>query len=396
MSDFRTRILGLAAIGIAMAGVSYGQTLKCDGVQLNGIIAVDRSEGQTELVQDLVNSGGNCTVVGAPSTTGTVILNLNATATSTTNSLFALTDQTGEGDGATTWYLGAVNLTQVKFANVAFPAAFSFHVYNIRANASTNPPNTYISESVTVLYKSIQSVTGSAVANLGAADVGYIQKSLSVTLAFAPFPIVNNYATCIGNPLPFPGPMVTGLQNFGNSTSFQVQIGELVPGAFKVQSAASFGLIAGENGSSPENGGMGVDVGGGQFVLLNAKTTTELTVALANIPAASTVYLPYNMTQGGAGTPTTLTLKGFQGPDTTPAAIKGSTVVGFKADSTGAITVTYDVTAAWITSALTFPMPVEVIFDPNTAPAQTKPMTVQVGYSPAAAPLGPAGPASIP
>src|SRR5579863_5818993 len=122
MSDFRTRILGLAVLGMTMAGVSYGQTLKCGGVQLFGIIAVDRAEGQTELVQDIVNSGGNCTATAT--TTGTVILTLNATATSTTNSLFAVTDQTGEGDGATTWYLGTASGTQVQFANVAFPVAF--------------------------------------------------------------------------------------------------------------------------------------------------------------------------------------------------------------------------------------------------------------------------------
>jgi len=400
MSDFRTRLLGLAALGIAMAGASYGQTLTCGGVQLFGIIAVERAEGQTELVQDIVNAGGNCTAT-AP-TTGTAILTLNATVTSTANSLFEVIDTTAE-PAAPAYYLGTVTANQASFVNVKFPTSFSFHVFNVRINASTNPVNTYVSESVLVEYKSTQSVTGSAVASLGAANVGYIQKSLSVSLfSLGNFPIVNNYATCIGNPIPFGG-LDTGILDPGTNVSFQVQIGELVAGAFKIQ-YSTFNqpapTQAGENGTSPENNGNGVQAntasGAVQQVLPDANSPTALTVTLANIPTQATVYLPFSITMGGDATPTTLTLKGAAAADVTPAGVKNKNVVGFTANSDGTITVVYAVTQAFITGALTFPMPIEVTFNPNTAPAQTKPMTVQVGYAPAAAPLGPAGPSSIP
>jgi hypothetical protein len=384
-----------------MAGASYGQTLTCGGVQLFGIIAVERAEGQTELVQDIVNAGGNCTATAK--TTGTAILTLNATVTSTGNSLFEVIDTTTDAD-TPTYYLGTVTGNQASFVNVTFPTSFSFHVFNVRINASTNPVNTYVSESVLVEYKSTQSVTGSAVASLGAANVGYIQKSLSVSLfSFGNFPVVNNYATCIGNPIPFGGQIDTNILDAGTNVSFQVQIGELVAGAFKIQYSAfnqPAPTQAGENGTSPENGGNGVQAntasGGMQQVLPDANSPTALTVTLANIPTQATVYLPFSITMGGDATPTTLTLKGAAAADVTPAGVKNKNVVGFTANANGTITVVYVVTQAFITGALTFPMPIEVIFNPNTAPAQTTPMTVQVGYAPAAAPLGPAGPSSIP
>jgi len=394
MSDFRTRLLGLAVLGVAMAGASYGQTIACTGVRLNGITAVLRAEGQTELVQDVLGTGCTSTLT----TAGNVDLTLSATP-ETLNAVLEITDTTGDETSLSANYLGVVSGTTITFANVTFPATFTFIVQNVRVNASTAPLNSYVTESAIVEYKSTGSVTGSAIANLYTPlNVGYTQTSLSVALAPAGGPpAITNYFTCLGNP------------TFGGlpSASFTVNVTEITPGAFKVISAPiASGLAssqAGENGSSPTAGITAQTAGGSTVTVLpNANTATQLTVTLGNIPtvAGTVVYLPFSITETTPGTTptatnvTTLQLAGFTGPSSTPASIAGAGVVGFIPTSAGTVTAEYVVTAAWITSSLVFPIPVEVTFGPNTTTQQGA-MTVAVAYAPAAAPLtGP--PTAIP
>jgi Bacterial Ig-like domain (group 3)/FG-GAP-like repeat/Beta-propeller repeat/FG-GAP repeat len=350
-------------------------SVTCTGVQLANITAVLRAEGQTELVQDVE---GACKTPLA--STGTFNVTLSASAT-TDNAILEITDTS---DNSVSGYLGTASGTSITFANVVFPASFTFIIQNVRVNASTNPLNAYVTESLGV---------GSQ--NFGPMLVGYTQKSLAVALAGSP-PIVNNYSTCAGNPLPLPG-QKSLIQNLvagatATNLSFQVNVTESFAGAFKVLYAAHNSGQAGENGSSPV-GGINV---GSFSVFPNANTATELTVTLANIPASATVYLPWQITEGPQGTPTTLQLLGFADPASAPATVLGDNVVGFSPNAAGTITASYVVTAAWIIGSLTFPIPIEVTFAPNTAAAQTTPMTVAVGYAPAAPPLGPSGPTTIP
>jgi len=374
-------------LGASMAGVSYGQTVTCTGARLNGITAVLRAEGQTEFVQDVLGTGCTSTLT----TAGSITVTLSGSV-ETLNALIAITE-TVDDAGTTTYYLGAVSGTSVTFTNITFPTSFNFRVENIRVNASTLPVNTYVSEGAVVEYTSTSSVTGTAVQQLYTGLlVGYTQTSLGVAIAMpGGVAQINNYFTCIGDPL-----TISGLP----APSFTVNVTEITPGAFKQLYFATNGVQAGENGSSPLNSGAGVTASspfGPVNVIPNANTPTEITVTLANIPTAATVYLPWQITEGPDGEPTTLQLVGFASPSATPPSIAGAGVVGFTPTATGGILATYAVVnnASWISSSLVFPIPIYVTFAPNVAGAQSA-MTVAVAYAPALPTLGPAGPTTIP
>lgn len=398
MSDFRTRLLGLAALGITMAGVSYGQAPPCTGVQLAGITAVLRAEGQTELVQDV--TGTKC-ALPAGVTSGSFTVSVSATP-ETLNALLSVTNDADEG--GTLYYLGSVSGTTITFANVAFPALFDFHVYNVRVNASTAPLASYVNESGTIQYTTKESVTGQAVlAVYGGLQVGYTQTSLGVAIAtIGPgIPDVVNYFTCKGDPLN------PGLP----AHSFIVDVTEITPGAFKVQSAPYNSGQAGENGSSSVLGTVSASSPFGAVPVSGAANNpTQLTVTLGNIPTVATVYLPITISLTPPGTEptgtcplapcniTTLTLEGataaIVGGVALVDGVGGGPVSAFTPSAAGAITATYAVSQAWITQSLVFPIPVYVTFAPNSTTAQG-PMTVSVAYAPAVAPLtGP--PTTIP
>ncbi len=68
MSNFRSRILGVAAVAAAFAGVSYGQVaITCTALGVTGALnnPTLRQEGQTELLGDGLTT---CAVAGAPAT----------------------------------------------------------------------------------------------------------------------------------------------------------------------------------------------------------------------------------------------------------------------------------------------------------------------------------------
>ena len=268
MSDFRTKLLGLAALGMAMTGVSYGQTITCGTVTNPSqfivsnvtLTATQRQESQTELVQD-VTTNAACTSSAA--TTGLVFAVLNATPTS--KLIGAPTPTSTEAtllvtSGAvTTAYAGSIsgNTSTVRDglpSPVAFPASFTFTISNVRVNASTATSLPFVTEYVNIEYNSIQSNTSEANLISSTLQVGYIQPSLGVSLqplSTTPLVTSNSYLTCSGNPLTLPtqttlivNPIPAGLTN----TSFELAIKELTPGAFKIQYAAPLSGIAGEIG----------------------------------------------------------------------------------------------------------------------------------------------------
>jgi hypothetical protein len=408
MSDFRTKLLGFAAIGMAMTGISYGQTVICGsaGAPAGNIIsnvtltATQRVEAQTELVQDLITTGTGCatTTLGAPSTTqGYVFAVLNAQPTSKlTGAVPGQTDaalviqNTSVAPNTFTTYLGSISGSSIVFGTastpVIFPATFQFQIANMRVNASTATSLPFVTAYANIEYNSAQSVTNEANLISAATQVGYIQPSLSVSLfnlnGGTPVITSNSYLTCIGNPLPLiPGgnlivnPIVAGFTN----TSFQLTIKELTPGAFKLQQGTSPFFpaigpgIAGENGDYEPGGVIGT-----------ANGPTQIALTLANIPASATVYLPFTLSAGAPAT--TLTLVGFGNALTSPASVAGLNVQSFTPNSSGVIVATYAVTAAPVTTALTFQAPIEVVFAANAAAVQG-PMTVTAAYAPSAAPL---------
>jgi len=362
MSNFRTKLLGLAAVATAFAGISYGQpgviTCAVSGPTPNPSL---RAEGETELLAQLVatctpNAAANWT---AATTSGQLILTTTAPITSKAVTVGNLpsneaTVQVNAGAGIQ----GVVNGSQVSFNLASLPttAAFTLTVSNIRVNASaaTNPQITesgilsYANQSATPPTSANTSLTGALPYN-----AGFVLQTLGAT-SLPPF-TTNNYTVCVGNVV---GPVALSATN----TSFQVQIKELVGGAFKTLTDEG-GQVVGANGIGTAN------------------TATQIQLTLGNIPSSATVYALQAITQNG----TTIAIANSTPISTGP--LNG--YVGFTPTS-GTVTIVYTVTADAAVGAQTFVSPIIVSFAANSAPAQTSPMNVLATYAPTGAVTGPA------
>ena len=410
MSDFRTKLLGLAGLAMAFAGMSFGQTtITCPpngglpggaattlpslfGISLGANPSL-RLEGETELVSDVGEpAGANCVTTTAPlpggvplviGTTGEVIASLSAPITSkaipagslflpnvnviaNSEALLIITDTAGTGLGNT--YSGFASGNNATFSGVTFPSSFTFHIYNIRVNAAASASAT-VNEAITLQWTvglNTSNLTVPTVNGQNFITVGTIQQSLVTTInnpggavsppaTFTAF----NYLTCLGNPLgKAPG-------SLGANLAFTVNVKELIGGAFK---------LIGQEGGSWNNGVIGAPT-----------AATQFNIALTGIPASATVYAPVSIV-GANGT--TLTLIGSVTGLTTPPALVGvpgvnaAGVFGFTATG-NALNITYAVTAEFA-GATTYAIPVYVVFAASSAPVQTA-ITVLPYYFPAVA-----------
>jgi hypothetical protein len=375
MSDFRKRLLGLAAVASAFAGVSYGQVLTCGAITANTVSPTLRAESQTELVSDTTTT---CTL-DAGTTVGTVFARLNLAVTSkaitfpasvtsgvpavatTGNSEAVLHVLVGAVEQPGSPYFGTVSGNQVSFGNVTLTAGPNILVVqNIRVNAAT-PAATTATESLNVNYQTA-GVTSNA-ANTGlAANVGTVLATLGTTsLSLIPCgggasgtQTFFNYTTCTGN--------VLGTALVASNTSFTVAVKDLLGGSFKtiLQEAGSF------------TGPVGVGA---------ATTATQILVTLGNIPSSATVYVPQSVTVGG----TTLNIANST-TATSPASVNGLVPL---TPANNVVAITYTVTAGANSAPATYPIPVIVGFGANTATAQG-PITVLTSYAPTGALTQPA------
>jgi hypothetical protein len=432
MSDFRTKLLGLAAMGVTFAGLSFGQTtVTCAPTANVPVINATanptiRAEGETELVADA--NVTNC-IVGTQQTSATVFAALTLPVTSKAisgNQIAALpapvppattVAYTGNSDAvlvvvttgangtaftATQYFPGTVNGTSVTFSmpcTVATviaangpttnncllfsAAATSFSVTNIRVNAA-GAATPQITETLLLQFAPV--LGGAATTNLSsiATNVAYILPSLSYSLptGFFPFP----YTVCAGNTIPAGGTLPP-------TAAVTLTVKQLVTGAWKVLAAGAGSNAGSEAGSFPANYTLL-----GVAIVFNAANTpylvatgigtatqaTDVTVAIANLPASATVYVPQAVTSNGE----TITLVGAPPVVTAPTGLVGLNggVVGFT-PTNGTVSAVYTPNAAGGGTA--FAVPVYIIFSGNTAAVQGA-ITAAVYYTPAAAVTGPA------
>jgi hypothetical protein len=383
MSNFRTKLLGLAAVATAFTGASFAQNIGPGAAVGNGAANLSlRSEGQTELVGDYVAS---FTTTGA-ATVGTVYatLTLPVTSKALTTPATAPAGNVSNSDavlqvtngGGTTTYYGTVSGSQISFNAVTLPlGAFTLTTQNVRVNASAGAGGApQVSESLLVSY----AVTGTTTSNATgpSESVGYILTSLGPTTIAAAG--IQPYFVCTGNVYSNAPAAALG------TASFSVGFKELFGGAFKTAGSAATG---GEGGSfTPTSVPLAAPAGVG-----TAATATQLLLTLANVPSAATVYLPQSVTSNG----TTLTLSGSTAV-TSPTSLSGANGPDVAyTPSNGGVTATYTVTANNPGFGPTsFSVPVYVGFAANSAAAQGA-ITALVTYTPAAAAItGPA--ATIP
>jgi len=393
MSDFRMKLLGLAAVATVFAGMSYGQVSCLTGpggtpepTSLNtGSPILDRAESEADLVSDVIllcpsstlTSNGTLTVFGSAPISSKAVANaptlLSGFSGTVGNSEAVLTicavQPLGTGCinpatltavGGSTFYQGTVAGSNLTFSGVTFPAAFTAQISNVRVNLS----GAAIGSTPTPVTASIFAGTnGLATVVYSNVTVGYGLKSLVtpfITLNAFGLPNVTNYTVCGGNSSPV-------------TTSFTVSIGETFGGFFKQQVGGPGGANIIQNGEQGDFQVTGTGVG-------TAASGTEFTVTLGNLPASATVYLPPTITSGTL----TVTLPATSVPVAAPSPWAG--LVAFT-PSSGTVTATYQVTASSSASVESFLVPIDVGFAPNSAAAQG-PVTVLVAYAPAAALTG--------
>lgn len=425
MSNFRTKLLGLAALATLFAGASYGQITGCAPSAPSTVPgpATMRSEGTTELTADFVFACNNATTTA----TGVVQAFLSAAVTSKLNAnngagqtfteatLFICQGSTAAlnlaqceatpvvaaGAVVVTTVYGTVSGSTITFSNVGITGAVAannpaFRISNVRVNASAV---TLSATLTTVTEQILASAGGTSSATSPATTVGYILQSLQVT-TFRPNPLgtpsatVTNYTTCGGN-----NPSATKTIN----ASFLVEIKSLFAGAFKLQAPAA-------NANSEQGSYTPAD--GSKAGL--ATQPTQIQIVLGNVPTGVTVYAPATLSVGGTTNPLSLqavtsggvALPGVQttgvpaGYATNAAfiaAFPNSPATGALVGETdtlpvaytpsgGSVTIIYQVTSVDnVTASYTIDVPIYVAFSATAFTTAQGPITVLEGYNPQAA-----------
>jgi hypothetical protein len=380
MSNFRRRLLGLAAMGTAFVGVSFGQALTCTdatgnatgGVTSPQINSALRVEGQTEQLSLLQFACTGISATSAPTTlTVTITTNLPITSKAISGLAAGNSEATlvvngnaaGAGGvvtvGTGTAYQGTVadsgSVGTVTFQGVTIPTSPApgtityFQVANVRVNAST---------ATTIPYQSSESGL-----------IAYTTSTTSgVTTAFTSVPATLNSGLVVQSLGP---PKITGIAGpytvcTGNATglSFTLNINQIISGAF-------LGL-----GQPPVGEGGQYAPGAGSAI--GAANADIINVTLGGLPSGGTVYVPQSITVGAIGA-------GLNGTTLSIASSTASTVVvgdvAFSVSSTGTVTIPYTVTAVSGLGApanSNFPVAVVVAFTANTV---TTPTTVTGTYN---------------
>jgi hypothetical protein len=332
MSDFRIKLLGLAALATVFTGISYGQvscnTTPTSGIQepsgLNTVSPIlDRAESEADLVSDVILycpasplvAAGQLTVFSSLPVSSKAVAGgagLAGTAGTAGNSeaiLQICAAQSGPGVGCTTFtgaggaavtvigtvfYQGTASGSTVTFSGISFPAGFTAQISNIRVNlsgAAVGSTPLPITESVFAGSNGLATVVYNNV------TVGYGLKSLNAPTILTP-PGVTGYTVCNGN---------------AAGTAFSVVVSETFGGFFKTQTGVSSAAgvpapIVLQNG---EQGSLLLPAS--SAAIGSAASGTEFSVTIANVPSAGTIYLPLTIAGsavGGGGTAFTLTLTG--------------------------------------------------------------------------------------
>jgi hypothetical protein len=391
MSNFRTRLLGLAAMATAFVGVSFGQVLTCTDTannaagpstqpQINGALRVEGQTEQLSLLQFACTA--TATVAGTTTATVTITTNLPITSKVIPTGGAPVTEATLIQNGTViagvvtggTAVQGTVSGTySVTFPNITLPTSVAgtttfFQVANIRVNAST---------ATAVPFQTQESGT-----------VAYTTSTTSgVTTAFAVIPSTGSSGLVVASLGP---PKITGIANYTvcggnglNGLSFTLNINQLISGAFL------------GNGQPP----VGEE---GQYLVTASGVGTAsadiINVTLGGLPSGSTVYVPQSIAVGDF-TPATGVTPAGNGTSITIAGSTLSTTPGLTADvayavpSTGTVTIPYTVA---VVSGLgapaqsNFPVAVVVSFAANSISTPTT-VTGDYYYAPSGATLtGPA------
>lgn len=392
--DFRKKLLALAVSAMGFAGIASAQLFPCGAndagsANITGLPNILRVEATNDEATDLSVS---C-ATGSTLTSGSVVVQLNATVTSTQVSplLNEATLNIIQGAVVVASYPGVVSGNQVVFGGttgVQFPAtAYTMTVQNIRVNSSALAIGTYVTETLNVYNQGVVAYTTnspSTVTNGGIINVGFVQQGFTVPNNLTNLGLSNavNYTLCVGN--------LDGI-------SFTLNLGEKFGGAFKtkvptVNTVTGAGILCGTTATActATNGEQGTyqDATPG---VGTANSGTRFLLSFAGVPSGVTIYLPVSITGN----------TGLANPDSAPlvftltssatgafAAVPASTTVGFAGQApitatNGVATAVYEVTSTDNT------VPTETVsingvfsFAANFATTAQGPVTVTVTPAP--------------
>jgi hypothetical protein len=417
MSNFRTKLLGLAALATLFAGASYGQGITgCTNVGVVPGPTNMRAEGTTELAgaawfhcnSSVLTASVTTVSVFATAPVTSQLLSTNTPGqTFTEATLFICPDTAVNTANATCTsanategpFQGTVNGTQITFAGATLQittgGGFSGIIYDVRMNANAVTIGTTLTTATETILASTNNTSGATLPN----TVGFIFPSL-VAPSFIPTPngglspTITPYTACAGGPFPFPPPTPLSALSFG------LTVGETFGGAFKV----------GVTGANSEGGPYQPSVGTAGTPG-TATFGTKIQIVINNVATGMTIYVPTFVTNAlGGGNTLTLSLVASAAAPDPLVQVPASTVVGAPAavavgaepfhvawagessgasagftPSNGTVTIVYEVAASNPSFIQSVVVPVFVQFGGNlftTPPAQ---LTVLESYAPTAA-----------
>jgi hypothetical protein len=358
MSNFSTKIFGLAGAAAVFAGMAFGQTTCTNAASSATFVPVEATTAQvaplTFTCGSAVTPAGtiNVTVYTSLPITSKV----TASGTSTTEAVIS--------NGVTQVQGVLTNPTTLNFTNVALTAgANNFTVSNIRVNATSLtvgvgvPPaiteNAFISGP-----GAVNGLVSNSVINVGFATNGLSSRVFKSTFAPVNGAITNgssgaiNFVVCTG-------------QSFALSTV--VQINEGFTAAFRAASEGPQVAIGTSNA---------------------ANTNDRLQIVFTNVPANATLYLPSSpiMSQtGGAMIQLTTSATGAFTALTASTSTAAPVVYGggvAAIGGTGTATAYFDVRTEDLAFLDQFNVPVYVSYSANAVAGSAAAISESVSYAP--------------
>jgi len=418
MSNFSTKILGLAGLAMSFASMSYALPGVCGApIATTGII---RAEGTAEQVASVqftctVGAGGqggglgvNAQVFLSPSlpVTSRVLFGSTTEATLTVASNSA-------GAGPATQIQGTVSGSTINFSGTTPTGAqaaadtLTFTITNVRVNATSLSVGTGVPPSISeTVFVSGAAVVPVALASTG---VAFAQNGLGATKTFKTF--TNGTGAAGVAPVPagglFPagypyGTAATAGVNsfvicnaynpkndaFTNAASASIGTGKSLAAVVEVNEnfAQSF-KTAGDDAPQTVYAANAFNAGSSAA---NSVISTRVKLNFANVPSNVTLYLPTgaissnNFSNGIQ--PAAIT---WVTSDTGTTATSASSAAGLNgiaaapvSVTSGAGSATFSVTTSDLTNLDKFEVPVFVITTANSVPGSATPMTVSVSFAP--------------
>lgn len=387
MVDFRKKLLGLAGMAVAFAGMANAQgTLVCSSGQLSAAATFIRAEGQTEAlptinitgcangIGNLLNSSANITVYFSPAVTVTSAVTGNPGSNSTEAQIISNTSNVP--------VYGTVNGSSIVFSGVPITnGTTSFTIDNVRVNATSIPTNPGQAPTA-ITAQAFVSGTNVTPGPTNAPAVAYALSGLSTTRITKEAAQANT-----GSNQSSPYGVCNSINGTAPATAtFYANINENFQNAFRTK--------------AHETTNIGVDP-----TVVNSGTRVKLT--FANVPAGLNIFVPITVTavataaELGAGTiavpnPPALPVLTLQNSETgatngtsnnnstaasSPSAVTGLGLVQVPVTN-GSATAVYEVTVNNLGALDVFSVPVFLQAGTNAVTNQTGTMTVSTSFAP--------------